>query len=90
MHPRWGEGRRKQGRVYGLWAVGRRGCDNDRCLASSGFNRRGERRKNAQSQIGPLGVSAGCDWITFTTTGERKVHPEHERISRVESSKKTG
>jgi len=50
------EGRRRR-RVYGLWAVGRRGCDNDRCLTNRGLNRRGERRKNAQSHIGPQGES---------------------------------
>ncbi len=79
MHPSWGgrEGRRR-GRVYGLWAVGRRGCDNDRCLTNRGFYRRGEKRKNAQSQIGPQGESrSGSNWITFTTTGERKVHSTH-------------
>lgn len=71
-----GKGREEE--REGIWIVGRRGCDNDRCLTNRGFYRRGEKRKNAQSHIGPQGESrTASNWITFTTAGERKVHSTH-------------
>ncbi len=44
---------------------------------------RGEKRKNAQSQRTSERESTGSNWITFTTTGGRKVHSTHScaRIS---------